>query len=265
MFIVPANIVFVSTLVNGLLSKSVLLSCVSDGIPTPTVEWKKGDRIYSWKGKTSSYRVLDNGTLVINHVSMSDEGRYRCIASNRGGQDKRTVDLDVQCMYSASIRIYISCMTVVCYNNVCTVGPSISTSLEDEEVLVGTDATFTCTAVGDPAPTLDWHKNGLMIRDGNRFEVSDNGHVLTIRQTTPNDAGVYTCVAKNTVIHRKTDIELDAKSSANLTVIGISTPRDIRGNDCSHFYFYFSPCSCVHDVFSRDGCERQECSVILLC
>lgn len=102
----------------------------------------------------------------------------------------------------------------------CVVGPTISTPPQNQEVLVGTVASFICTAVSDPLPTIHWSKDSVIVADDDRFQVSENGSVLTISQTTPNDAGSYTCTAQNTVVDLEKSIVLTVESSAMLAVVG---------------------------------------------
>lgn len=89
----------IPSVVEGLLFSTVLLPCDADGIPTPVIQWVKEGKSLD---ASTSYSVLANGTLLIRNLSMSDEGLYRCIASNRGGTDNRTVALDVHCMFNTS-------------------------------------------------------------------------------------------------------------------------------------------------------------------
>ena len=75
--------------------------------------------------------------------------------------------------------------------------------LENETNLVS----FSCQAIGDPAPIISWYFNGVMINisDASKYNVSSltNGttvtSLLTIMNTQSSDVGTYTCFAENII------------------------------------------------------------------
>ena len=88
----------------------------------------------------------------------------------------------------------------------------------DNKVLLESEAAtvnFTCTATGDPVPTITWKLNGL-----NTDDREDNGrfnnyliyrddhtiiHGLAISQVTYTDSGSIDCVAMNMVHTTRTE------------------------------------------------------------
>ena len=65
---------------------------------------------------------------------------------------------------------------------------------------------FSCNAIGEPAPSISWHFNDVMIiASGNKYRLSYGGvpgraeSSLTISNLTSSDAGTYTCHAENVV------------------------------------------------------------------
>eukprot|EP00918_Siedleckia_nematoides_P079702 GHVU01174630.1.p1 GENE.GHVU01174630.1~~GHVU01174630.1.p1 ORF type:complete len:180 (+),score=15.54 GHVU01174630.1:79-618(+) len=71
----------------------------------------------------------------------------------------------------------------------------------DMEMEVGTKVSLRCSATGDPTPTIDWIKasEGVIWYQGandGRFSVKDDG-TFTITSVRKEDAGEYTCEAKN--------------------------------------------------------------------
>uniref|UniRef100_A0A915A505 Ig-like domain-containing protein n=1 Tax=Parascaris univalens TaxID=6257 RepID=A0A915A505_PARUN len=52
------------------------IDCEADGAPPPEVSWIKDDKI-----------VSTNGTLHIERISASDQGKYECVAINSEGRD----------------------------------------------------------------------------------------------------------------------------------------------------------------------------------
>ena len=67
--------------------------------------------------------------------------------------------------------------------------------------------TFSCQAIGEPVPIINWYFNGVMmnISDTNKYNMSSlmNGTTvtssLTVMNTQSSDVGTYTCSAKNII------------------------------------------------------------------
>ena len=69
----------------------VILSCVSEGIPTPKTYWKfissNTDQVRSFYpvyNGSSHISIEKNNDLVIRNVQSSDEGKYFCFSSSPG-------------------------------------------------------------------------------------------------------------------------------------------------------------------------------------
>lgn len=73
---------------------SIELPCVIQGVPHPSVSWKKDGTTLVADG--AHYSLSRNGTLAVRQVALSDEGNYTCVASNVAGQDKASIQLQVQ-------------------------------------------------------------------------------------------------------------------------------------------------------------------------
>ena len=59
--------------------------------------------------------------------------------------------------------------------------------------------TLSCTADGNPAPTISWTKNGstVNIHDNSRIIFSKDKKQLAIKNLSRTDSGQYRCVANN--------------------------------------------------------------------
>ena len=57
--------------------------------------------------------------LIVNRVDQNDDGRYRCIAVNYGGENINFYSLDVECKYSKALfgYRYDSSFTNVCLHS----------------------------------------------------------------------------------------------------------------------------------------------------
>ncbi|XP_032360311.1 vascular endothelial growth factor receptor 1 [Etheostoma spectabile] len=65
------------------LSSSVILSCPSEGVPTPIIMWYKDERALS-QGSGIVISTED-GTLHIDRITVEDQGMYTCQATNERG------------------------------------------------------------------------------------------------------------------------------------------------------------------------------------
>ena len=84
----------------------------------------------------------------------------------------------------------------------------------------GSSASFTCSADGEPQPTVFWEREGkassTMLPNtyyyGRRFFVTRLGESLQIAKVEKGDEGVYTCLALSQIGN--------SHAKAKLTVIG---------------------------------------------
>ena len=75
--------------------KDIILDCAVFGSPPPLVVWKKGSEQLTG----GRFKVLDEGHLQIDDVSLVDAGTYTCTASNEHGSDTATGVLVVRREY----------------------------------------------------------------------------------------------------------------------------------------------------------------------
>lgn len=73
-----------------------MLTCVTGGDPLPNITWEHNGVAVD-PGSDSRVNILDNGTLIITMVTMTDMGNYQCIATNSlGSAESDIVMLMVQ-------------------------------------------------------------------------------------------------------------------------------------------------------------------------
>ena len=93
-------------------------------------------------------------------------------------------------------------------------------------ISVGESASFSCSAVGFPAPDITWTKDGGVMNESGVIEIatlSNNTQtqsVLTITSATVNLTGVYRCVSITSI--EGFPLELVESNPANITVQGMS-------------------------------------------
>lgn len=157
----------------------VEINCKAEGRPAPMISWILANRTQV-RGQNSQGRVsvTDQGTLVIEQVSVYDRGHYKCIASNQAGADTATVRLQVVAD-----------------------PPGI---LEDKRQVVKMSANqnvwLPCTGNGSPQPSIHWVlRDGTVVpinkeSRGSRILVHHNG-TLHIKNALLSDSGKYECIA----------------------------------------------------------------------
>ena len=98
--------------------------------------------------------------------------------------------------------------------------PQITLSEEAEKVIEGDS--ITCTATGYPIPDVVWlndvvDKNGLVTDNAMATDGGDISNVSISMTIGRNDAGVYTCIANNSIgIDTRTiNITVDCKELCN--------------------------------------------------
>ncbi|XP_027318206.1 hemicentin-1 isoform X4 [Anas platyrhynchos] len=148
-----------------------VLTCVADGIPTPTINWKKDNTLLT--ERVGKYKAMPDGDLILDNVIPEDSGNYTCIANNAAGEETHTVTLIVQIL------------------------PAFSELPGDVALTKGEQLRLTCKATGIPIPKITWTFNNNIIP----AQYDDvNGHSeLVIDRVSKDDSGTYICTAENTV------------------------------------------------------------------
>ncbi|XP_033833306.1 immunoglobulin superfamily member 10 [Periophthalmus magnuspinnatus] len=232
----------------------VEISCKAEGRPAPMITWILANRTQV-RGQKSQGRVTvsDQGTLVIEQVSVYDRGHYKCIASNPAGADTASVKLQVV-----------------------AAPPGI---LEEKRQVIRISATqniwLPCTSIGSPQPTIHWVLfDGTVIPTnrgirGSRITVHHNG-TLHIKDVLLSDSGKYECIATSStgserrvvtlmvekyetmpqimqISQRLTELYFGDQLTLNCTAKGEPTPRII----------WRLPSKAVVDQWHRMGSRMQ--------
>ncbi|XP_061717588.1 hemicentin-1-like [Cydia pomonella] len=146
----------------------VELPCQAHGYPRPEVTWlQNGDEI------NHDRKYIDEfGMRFV--ANLTDFGEYTCIVKNKYGNT------------SFSYNVYI------------WVPPSIEPPLDtDTDVLIGTDVSLNCDAVGFPLPVIYWEFNGTVInKNSSNLSFNEYG-TMNITSASAKQEGLYACLAEN--------------------------------------------------------------------
>ena len=152
------------------------------GNPKPVTEWSKGGKAIVSGGRFKIVYSEDSNvhSLFIENVSVDDFGSYKCVASNEAGRMQCSARLDVKERQIA---------------------PEFSDEYGDSpiESKEGDELKINVTVRGNPSPNVEWFKDDKPFKRTSRGNISARGNKfgITIFTVTPEDSGVYKCVAKS--------------------------------------------------------------------
>ncbi|VDK47895.1 unnamed protein product [Anisakis simplex] len=184
------NITFISKIlfINDIESKvlfenggSIIIICIKRHI----------DHLLFGLGGPRGYELRDNNQMLFipKFESEHDDGEYQCNAAQFASFE--TLSINVTAYAPPQITVFD--------------GPTAGRAYE------GRTAQFQCQAVGKPKPNYKW----LRKTDGGKEEeivatdkYSVDGGLLLVHSLIANDAGVYSCIATNTLDSQRLDFNL---------------------------------------------------------
>ncbi|EAT33150.1 AAEL014592-PA [Aedes aegypti] len=151
---------------------TVILDCVANGNPKPTIKWLRNGEEIDMNDLDSRFRIIGTGSLQINSIQDLDAGDYQCRASN--SEDS----LDA----SATVQVQVPPKFIL--------SPEDKTAFEKEEL------ELQCSIHGKPTPIIQWLKNGDLITPNEYMQIV-GGHNLKIFGLIGSDAGMFQCIGTN--------------------------------------------------------------------
>ncbi|KAF1605859.1 Contactin-6, partial [Eudyptes chrysolophus] len=153
------------------LYDSLVWECKAKGKPSPSYSWLKNGQLL-----TSEERIqIENGTLIIPTLNMSDSGLYQCVAENKYDTIYANAELRVIAAAPDFSKNPVKKMSVV---------------------QVGGEVTIGCKPSASPRAVINWRKGSEVLRQNKRVILLEDGS-LRLYNITKSDAGVYTCIATN--------------------------------------------------------------------
>ena len=92
-----------------------------------------------------------------------------------------------------------------------TFAPKIIEKVKSMAAPDGSQVEFVCKVEGSPRPQITWFRQTAIIKPSQDFQIfyyDDNKATLVIKEVFPEDAGTFTCVAKNCVGYASSSAEL---------------------------------------------------------
>ncbi|XP_030760728.1 LOW QUALITY PROTEIN: peroxidasin-like [Sitophilus oryzae] len=157
-------------------------TCAVQSEEEPTIVWMKGEK--EILPDDNKYKMMENGTLMIQFTEESDNGFYECLAKNPEGevrsrparmvvypsQNEEGIDYDMPKLVK--------------------VPQSVSVNVGTQQVLLE------CQALGYPVPQIIWSHNGRQLASTSKTVILPSGTLL-IRNIEGSDHGTYLCEAFN--------------------------------------------------------------------
>ncbi|NWQ80229.1 OBSCN protein, partial [Columbina picui] len=180
------------------LGETVKLACKVTGAPKPSVSWYKDGKPVEVDPHHIIIEDPDGScTLILDNLTGVDSGQYMCFASSPAGNASTLGKILVQ------------------------VPPQFVNKVRNAYFVEGEDAQFTCTIEGAPRPQIRWYKDGVLLKDSNKYQAFSEPRsgmvVLVVKNPSNEDMGHYECELVNRLGSAKSGAELYHHSAAALT------------------------------------------------
>ncbi|KAL3121108.1 hypothetical protein niasHT_005368 [Heterodera trifolii] len=170
---------------------TLVFICAVSGDPAPEIKWFCNGKLLKPSDRVAIEQLPDGECkLTIKDCSMTDEGIYRCEATNAHGTAKTQATAHVEAGKKVEKPKLVE-----------GEAPHFIIPLEDLSVFAGAAIELECKCAGMPMPSVKWSKDGRPLMEDARFEWDNKpeqgNYRLRIREANLHDEGTYRCVATN--------------------------------------------------------------------
>ncbi|XP_044852234.1 basement membrane-specific heparan sulfate proteoglycan core protein isoform X5 [Mauremys mutica] len=170
-------------------SEDATFKCRIHGGARPiNITWKMAPKQHL----QDNVKISPNGSVItISRARPSNQGAYRCVASNRYGVANSVVNLMVQGSPTVSVM---------------PKGPVT--------VKAGKSISLDCLGMGDPRPLVRWSRLGMRQKlEHQKLLPLESQAVLQILAAKPEDAGTYICMAQNSIGSAQVQVEVSVEAA----------------------------------------------------
>ncbi|EMP24866.1 Basement membrane-specific heparan sulfate proteoglycan core protein, partial [Chelonia mydas] len=161
---------------------------IHDGARPINITWKMAPK----QQLQDNVKISPNGSVItISRARPSNQGAYRCVASNRYGVANSVVNLMVQGSPTVSVMPQ---------------GPVT--------VKTGKSISLDCLGMGDPRPLVRWSRLGMRQKIEHQTLLPlESQAVLQISAAKSEDAGTYICTAQNSIGSAQVQVEVSVEAA----------------------------------------------------
>uniref|UniRef100_A0A0N5AT71 Neuroglian n=1 Tax=Syphacia muris TaxID=451379 RepID=A0A0N5AT71_9BILA len=208
--------------VNTSEDEEAVIRCKAGGLPPPSIEFLKNGVLI----KPNSHMVIEEDTLTIKNVKKSknigddgDDAVYQCRATNEYGFLWENIPLRIFAM-----------------------PPMLQSDSGTVSVVKNKSAFLKCKFAASPKVTFTWKgpSSDKIISEGSRQDAPNEG-IIEIKDVSENDAGEYTCVAKNKYGTANSTVSLIVREPTVIAPLSETLRSVVAGKDI------YIPCNATHD------------------
>lgn len=165
------------------------LVCIADGVPKPTMKWKK-----------DGVELLNtHHSLVVDTTDIRSNGMYVCAASNRFGAVTESSLIDIILPSKPVIQRDLARGNKTEFLSHMDGSTKVEVFIGDDlKTISGTIVCIRCPAIGIPRPKISFLKDEIPVELNNKYAIDDLGSlIITSASKADSCEGVYTCHAEN--------------------------------------------------------------------